>query len=82
MTSVQDPSGLTDREAATDAILRFVEGLDDADASLVHSAFTPEAAVDLHPISNIGIPFSELSGCDTLVSTLMKTSALSTAPTS
>ena len=67
-----NPSGLSDREAAVEAVLRFFEGLDDADASLVHSAFTPDATVDLSPISNIGTPFSELSGRDTIVDRLLK----------
>jgi hypothetical protein len=65
------PSRLTDREAAIDAVLRFVEGLDDADASLVNSAFTPDATIDLSPISNIGLAFSELSGRDTIVDKLL-----------
>jgi hypothetical protein len=57
---MSSPSGLTDREAAIDAVLHFVEGLDDGDASPVRSAFTVDATVDLSSISNIGLPFSAL----------------------
>lgn len=71
MTNPTPLTGLTNREAIIDALLRFVEGLDDADPSLLHSAFTPTASVDTRPISSIGIPFSEYSGRDTIVSTLL-----------
>jgi hypothetical protein len=65
------PSELTDCEAAIDAVLHFVKGLDDADPSLIYSAFTSNATVDLSPISKIGLAF-ELNGRDTVVNKLLK----------
>lgn len=70
MTSLTT-NGMTDREAAIDAVLRFVIGLDDADVDLVASAFTPDAVADVRGLSSIGIDYPELVGRDKVVSTLM-----------
>lgn len=67
------PRDLTDREAAIDAVLRFVIGLDDSDADLVRSAFTKDAVADLRPASVIGVELPELKGRDAIASGLLKT---------
>lgn len=66
------PSELTDCEAAIDAVLRFVKSLDNADPSLLYSAFTSNATVDLSPICKIGLAFFELNDRDTIVSKVLK----------
>ncbi len=72
MSAIFTPQGLTDHEAAIDAVLRFVIGLDDADADFVRSAFTPDAVVDLRPASVIGVDLPELRGRDTIAVGLLK----------
>ena len=72
MPNQPNPNALTDREAIIDTLLRFVEGLDTHSTSLVHSAFTVNAVVDLRPISNIGLSFPELVGADNAVAGLSK----------
>ncbi len=65
-------NGLTDREGAIDAVLRFVEGLDDNNSELIYSAFTEDASVDLRQLSNIGKDFHELQGREKIMATLLK----------
>ena len=65
--------GLTEREAVIDAVLRFVQGLDDADEDLIRSSFTKDAMFDLSGISNIGKPYGHIRGRDGIVERLMST---------
>ena len=65
-------NGLSDREGAIDAVLRFVEGIDDNNSDLIYSAFTEDAYVDPRPLSNIGKTFHELQGRDKVTSTMLK----------
>ncbi|KAK5687222.1 hypothetical protein LTS10_001360 [Elasticomyces elasticus] len=54
-------NGLTDREAAIDAIIRFVNSLDDGDSELLSSALTEDVVVDLTPFNKSGFNFSVLA---------------------
>ena len=65
-------NGLSEREGAIDAVLRFVEGLDDNNEELVYSAFTEDASVDLRGLSNIGKEFHVLEGREKVASTLLQ----------
>lgn len=47
--------GLTDREAAIDALIRFVRSIDKADASLCESSLTDDMTMDLTPIQQSSI---------------------------
>ncbi|RVX75879.1 hypothetical protein B0A52_00236 [Exophiala mesophila] len=47
--------GLTDREAAIDAVIRFVSALDNGDTELSASALTEDAVMDLTPFNKIGL---------------------------
>lgn len=62
---------LTDREAAIDAIVRFVVSLDSGDADMCTSSLTHDAIMDLTPLSNIGMQRGVVEGRDTVVNTLM-----------
>lgn len=64
--------GLSDREACTDTILRFVEGIDDASEQLLESAFTEDAFFDLTAVSVIGAEFGTVSTRKNIVPHLMK----------
>ena len=46
--------GLTEREAVMDAVFRVLQGLDDANQSLLQSAFTHDAVLDLGGTTDIG----------------------------
>lgn len=63
--------GLTDREAAIDAIIRFVTSLDDGDADLCASALLSTATVDFTPFQKIGMKHGEVHGQKDIVSLLM-----------
>lgn len=47
--------GLTDREAAIDAIIRFVLSLDNGDSTLCTSSLTKDTVTDLTPFQKIGM---------------------------
>ena len=64
-------SGLTDREAVIDAVLRMAQGLDDADPDLLRSAFVPDAVFDVTPVNKIGRQYKVLHGVDTIVEGVM-----------
>lgn len=54
---------LSPREAAIDAIYRFLQALDDADENLLRSAFISDAIVDRSGLTTAtGIPFPILQG--------------------
>lgn len=63
--------GLTDREAAIDAIIRFVTSLDDGDADLCASSLHAEAIVDFTPFQKIGMKHGEIHGQANFVKLLM-----------
>ena len=54
--------GLTEREAVMDAVFRFVQGLDDANQSLLSSAFMHDAVLDLGGTTDIGTTFGTHKG--------------------
>jgi hypothetical protein len=64
--------GLTDREAAIDALVRFVCSLDEGDEALLASSITEEMVMDLSPFNKAGFNYSPFSGRDTVVERLMK----------
>ena len=63
--------GLTDREAAIDAIIRFVCALDEADAELSVSALTEDAIMDLSAFTKAGMNYGVVNGRDEIVNRLM-----------
>jgi hypothetical protein len=66
-------TGLTDREACVDAVVRFLQGLDDNDGELIESAFTEDIFFDLQPCGIIGIPFGTISTREKVVPHLLGT---------
>lgn len=64
--------GLTDREAAIDALTRFVCALDEGDPDLLRSSITEDMLMDLSPFDKIGRSYSSFSGKETVVERLMK----------
>jgi hypothetical protein len=70
---MSSPSGLTDREAAIDAVLHFVEGLDDGDASLVRSARSPKMPLSTsRPSATLASHSPSSVYRDTIVDKLLK----------
>lgn len=63
--------GLTDREAAIDAVIRFVCALDSADASLSASSLIANATMDLSAFSKAGMTPRVVHGRDEIVEVLM-----------
>lgn len=63
--------GLTDREAAIDAVIRFVCALDEADAELSASSLTEDAIMDLSPFSKAGMTPRVVHGRSETVNLLM-----------
>ncbi|KAL6245301.1 hypothetical protein RBB50_008076 [Rhinocladiella similis] len=63
--------GLTDREAAIDAIIRFVCSLDNGESELCASAFTEDVVVTLN-FSKIGTHYDPVVGRDNVVNIMMK----------
>jgi hypothetical protein len=62
--------GLTDREAAIDALHRFVWALDEGDDALSASSLTTDAVMSLHFTHNGAKP-REIEGRETIVELLM-----------
>ncbi len=54
--------GLTDREAAIDAIIRFVTALDDGDSELLALAITDDRIMDLTPFNKAGFDLGSFNG--------------------
>jgi hypothetical protein len=67
---MSNKGGLTDREAAIDALHRFVWALDEGSADLSASSLTPDAIMALNFTHNGAQP-REIAGRDTIVNTLM-----------
>ena len=63
--------GLTDREAAMDAIIRFVCALDNGDEDLMNSAFTEDIVVDLSPFRKVGMRYDPVEGRKAVVDRMM-----------
>ncbi|KAK4944504.1 hypothetical protein LTR10_016178 [Elasticomyces elasticus] len=63
--------GLTDREAAIDAIIRFVCSLDEGDDELCASAFTEDIYVDLTPFQKVGMKYDPVVGRQAVVERMM-----------
>ena len=63
--------GMSDREAAIDALTRFVVSLDDGDAELLTSSLTEDVIMDLTPFSKAGFDFQPLVGRETVVPKMM-----------
>ena len=63
--------GLTDREAAIDAVIRFVCALDEADSELSTSSLTTDAIMDLSPFSKAGMKSRVVHGREEVVDILM-----------
>ncbi|CAM1511819.1 Fc.00g093320.m01.CDS01 [Cosmosporella sp. VM-42] len=64
--------GLTDREAAIDAIIRFVCALDEGDPELSASSLTEDATMDLSPFQKAGLNYEPVHGRANIVDRLMK----------
>jgi hypothetical protein len=67
---MSNKGGLTDREAAIDALHRFVWALDEGSDDLSSSSLTPDATMVLNFTHNGAKP-REINGRDTIVETLM-----------
>ncbi|RVX67379.1 hypothetical protein B0A52_09160 [Exophiala mesophila] len=63
--------GLTDREAAIDAIVRFVCSLDEGSDELCSSAVTDNVVMDLRPFNKVGMKYSVVEGKTDVVNRLM-----------
>ncbi|KAF2159003.1 hypothetical protein M409DRAFT_30539 [Zasmidium cellare ATCC 36951] len=63
--------GLTDREAAIDAVIRFVCALDQGDAELSASSLTKDSIMDLTPFRKVGMERGIAEGRDAIVKVLM-----------
>jgi hypothetical protein len=63
--------GLTDREAAIDALIRFVCALDEGDSELSASSLTEDATMDLTPFSKAGMNYNVIEGREAIVQRLM-----------
>lgn len=63
--------GLSDREAAIDAVIRFVNSLDDGDAGLCASSLLTDATVDFTPFQKIGMKHGKVHGQADIVRLLM-----------
>ncbi|MCJ1472178.1 hypothetical protein MMC13_000825 [Lambiella insularis] len=63
--------GLTDREAAIDAVIRFVCALDNGNSQLSASSLTKDAIMDLSPFSKAGMQARVVHGREEVVDILM-----------
>ena len=64
--------GLSHREGAIDAIYRFVEALDRADADLLRSAFANDGVIDLSGLTPCtGKPYDEKKGVEAIVNSVL-----------
>lgn len=63
--------GLTDREAAIDAIIRFVTSLDSGDEELCNSSMTENIVMDLSPFAKAGLNIPVVDGRQAAVNQLM-----------
>lgn len=61
-------TGLSDREACIDTFLRFTQGLDECDETLIASAWTEDAVLDLTNMKKIGLSGGVASTRDAIVS--------------
>ncbi|KAK3717671.1 hypothetical protein LTR37_005738 [Vermiconidia calcicola] len=68
---MSNAGGLTDREAAIDAIIRFVCSLDEADGGLCASSLTEDMIMDLTPFNRIGMDNEPVTGKAAVVERLM-----------
>ena len=68
-------NGLTPHESVHHYVLRFDQGIDDASPTLLNSAFTPNATLDLTLMSSIGISYPIITGRDAIVSMFMSSVA-------
>lgn len=60
--------GVTPREHATDAVLRFVQALDQGDEALIRSAFTTDGVVDISGLSVVtGLTYAPQEGIENIV---------------
>lgn len=65
--------GLSPREAASDAIHRFIEGLDTSDAELVRSAFYDDSVIDTTGTGEaLGRPGGQIDGLEQIENTILK----------
>ena len=64
-------ASLTDREAAIDAVMRFVWSLDEGDSDLCASSLTEEAVMDLSPLRKAGLGGDSVYGREKIVEVLM-----------
>jgi hypothetical protein len=64
-------AGLTPREAAIDALTRFVCSLDEGDPVLLKSSITTDMLMDLSPFNAAGFNYSPFSGQDVVCDRLM-----------
>lgn len=69
MTS--NEGGLTDRDAAIDAVVRFVIGIDDADTELLESSLTDDVVFDPAAFNKTGSNHTVTAGKQEVVSLLM-----------
>lgn len=59
------------RQAAIDALLRYTDGLDRADAAQFESAFTENAILDLTAFSSLGINYEPIHGRSSIIAACM-----------
>jgi hypothetical protein len=68
---MSNAGGLTDREAAIDAVVRFVCALDEPSSELSASSLTEDAVMDLSPFARAGLQPRVVNGRDEIVGILM-----------
>jgi hypothetical protein len=69
--TMSNTDGLTDRESAIDALVRFVNSLDFGSSELCASAVTENAVMDLTPFNKVGLNYTVVNGRDAVVEKLM-----------
>lgn len=67
---MSNENGMTDREAAIDAIVRFVVSLDDGDEDLMRGCITDDMIMDITPFNKSGFNYSAIHGKDAVVERL------------
>jgi len=65
-------AGLSDREGCIDAVLRFVQSIDDADKSMTNSAFTEDCFFDLSAVMAGDAPIGTFTTRKAFVDELME----------
>ena len=69
---MHNADGLTDRDAAIDALTRFAIALDDNDRDLLAGSLTENMVMDLTPFQKVGMNYSTTEGREVVTNQLIK----------